>query len=112
MLKEARQKAGLSREEAAWRLHIGTRTLFEYEKGNVLVPPDVVLRMAAVYKQPMITAKYCEESCPIGQVYANPATARSLCQAVLGLLKEHAHVAQIRNRLIKRVKEKAAKAAL
>lgn len=41
MWKEARIKAGLSRDEAAWRLHIGGRTLYDYETGKTLTPPDI-----------------------------------------------------------------------
>ena len=46
MLKTARNAAKLSREEAAHRLYIGSRTLADYETGRTVAPPDVVLRMA------------------------------------------------------------------
>lgn len=100
MWRDARLEAGLSREEAAFRLHIGGRTLYDYETGKTLVPPDIALRMAEVYKQPTITARYCEESCPIGQVYAHPVTVRSLCGAVLGVLNKHNQVTVLRDTLV------------
>ena len=46
MLREARNNTGLSREEAAHRLYIGTRTLADYELGKTIAPPDVVMKMA------------------------------------------------------------------
>ena len=39
MYKEARLAAGLSREKAAWKLHIGNRTLYDYETEKTMVPP-------------------------------------------------------------------------
>ncbi|GAV24771.1 transcriptional regulator [Carboxydothermus islandicus] len=100
MLKEARKKAGLSIQEAAFRLHIGARTLVSYENGHTMVPPDVILKAAEVYNEPMLCARYCAKSCPIGQVYANPVEIKDLAIAVLGLLKEEADVHRTVNRLI------------
>lgn len=59
MFREARNAVGLSREEAAQRLYIGTRTLSDYESGRTIAPPDVVLRMAELYQEPELTADYC-----------------------------------------------------
>lgn len=100
MFKEARLAAGLSREEASWRLHIGGRTLYDYETGKTLVPPDIALRMAEVYKQPAVAARYCSEICPIGQIYAQAVEIKDLAEAVLGLLKEYNDIREIRDSLI------------
>ncbi|MGB9813495.1 MAG: helix-turn-helix domain-containing protein [Thermovenabulum sp.] len=100
MLKEARKKAGLSIQEAAFRLHIGARTLLNYENGYSIIPPDVVLKAAEVYNEPLLCAKYCVESCPIGQVYATPVEIRDLASSVLSLLKEEADVHSIMHRLV------------
>lgn len=54
MFRDARNKAGLSREGAAFRLHIGTRTLNNYENGVTVTTPDVVLKMTEVCKQPTL----------------------------------------------------------
>ncbi len=100
MLKAARNKAGLSREEASFRLHIGCRTLADYEAGRTVAPPDVVLRMAEVYDQPDLPADYCANLCPIGQIYAYHLAKRDLAVAVLGLLKEMADVERLKGKLI------------
>lgn len=55
MLRTARNATGLSREEAAHRLYVGSRTLADYELGKTIAPPDVVLRMADVYQEPELT---------------------------------------------------------
>lgn len=100
MYREARKAAGLSITEAAWRLHIGSRTLVNYENGHSIVPPEVALKMAEVYEQPVLTARYCSEHCPIGQTYAYPVESKSLSALVLGLIKEQNDVRQIRDKLI------------
>ena len=71
MLKTARNAAKLSREEAAHRIYVGTRTLADYELGRTIAPPDVVMKMAEVYGEPALPADYCSTVCPIGQVLAH-----------------------------------------
>jgi DNA-binding XRE family transcriptional regulator len=101
MFKEARNRSGLSRDEAAFRLHIGTRTLTNYEHQVTVTPPEIALRMQEIYNDPTLTARYCSEYCPIGQVFAHSVPERSnLCQSVLGLIKEQKDVEQVRSRLI------------
>lgn len=101
MILNARNKAGLSREKAAFRLHLAAKTLNNYENGHSIVPPETALRMQDVYKDPALTARYCSEYCPIGQIFAHQVPEHNnLCQAVLGLLKEQNDVEQIRTKLI------------
>jgi len=100
MFKGARKDAGLSIEAASFSLHIGSRTLINYEGGHTLVPSEVALKMAEVYGQPELTAKYCSEYCPIGQKYAYPVERNSLAGAVLGLIKEFNDVKMLWDRLI------------
>lgn len=100
MYRAARNKARLSREEAAHRLYIGTRTLADYEAGRMLAPPDVVMRMAEVYGEPTLTADYCAKVCPIGQVLAHTINRSEFAITVLRILKEFADVEQLKDRLI------------
>lgn len=101
MFKDARNRAGLSRDEAAFRLHIGTRTLTNYEHQITVTPPEVALKMQEVYQDPTLTARYCSEYCPIGQVFAHSVPEHlDFCQAVMGLLKEHNDVSKIREALM------------
>lgn len=101
MFREARNRAGISRDEAAFRLHIGTRTLTNYEHQITVTPPEIALRMQEIYKDPTLTARYCSDYCPIGQVFAHSVPDHgNLCQSVLGLLEEHNDVAEIRDSLI------------
>ena len=101
MLKEARNATGLSREEAAHRLYIGTRTLADYECHKTIAPPDVVMRMAEVYTEPALPADYCAKVCPIGQVLAHSLDRPAFAVTVLRVLKEFADVERLRDRLIR-----------
>jgi len=100
MLRAARNAAKLSREEAAHRIYIGTRTLADYELGRTVAPPDVVLRMAEVYGEPELTADYCAKVCPIGQVLAHSLDRSEFAVMVLRVLKEFADVERLKDRLI------------
>ena len=101
MFMDARNKAGLSREKAAGLLNVGTRTLQNYEFSFSIVPPETALRMQEVYQDPTLTARYCSDYCPIGQVFAHRVPENQhLCSAVLGLLKEQADVEKLREKLI------------
>ncbi|HHV42811.1 MAG TPA: helix-turn-helix transcriptional regulator [Clostridiaceae bacterium] len=73
MFERFRLEAKKTREEAAFRLHIAVRTLYSYEKGHQLPPPEVVCGMAEVYSNPYIPRYYCENACPIGMAYGCPA---------------------------------------
>jgi transcriptional regulator with XRE-family HTH domain len=100
MLKSARKKAGISREEASFRLHIGCRTLADYEAGKTTAPPDVVLKMAEVYDQPDLPADYCANLCPIGQIFAHSFEKTNLAVTVLRVLQEFNQVEKLKDRLI------------
>lgn len=100
MLKTARKAAGFSIEEASFRLHIGSRTLVNYENNHSALPADVALKMSEVYKKPGLSARYCSEYCPIGQNYAYPIEQKSLTGAVLGLIKEMNDVKAVKDKLI------------
>jgi transcriptional regulator with XRE-family HTH domain len=100
MLKAARNAAGLSREEAAHRLHVGSRTLACYELGETLAPPDVVMGMSRVYDDPTLPADYCASICPIGQVLAHSINRSEFAITVLRLLKEFADVEQLKDALV------------
>lgn len=100
MYKIARDTAEMSQETAAWTLHIGRRTLSDYENGKSQVPPDVALKMSEAYGRPELCARYCAEICPIGQIHAYPVENKSLEAAVLGFIKEYRDVGRMQDRLI------------
>lgn len=101
MLRKARNAIGLSREEAAHRLYVGSRTLASYELGETIAPPDVVMKMAEVYGEPTLPADYCAKVCPIGQVLAHSLNRSEFAVTVLRVLKEFADVDKLRGDLIK-----------
>lgn len=70
MYKEARKRAGLSIEEAAFQLHIAPRTLCKYEAGETVPPPETVLGMSRLYKAPRLPRLHCRLDCAIGAAYA------------------------------------------
>ena len=88
MYREAREATGMSREAASFRVHIGSRTLGSYERGETLCPPDVVLEMAKVYTRPDMPAMYCSDICPIGRKFAHKCQRDDLATTVLGVIKE------------------------
>jgi transcriptional regulator with XRE-family HTH domain len=100
MFRKARTIAGMSREEAAHSLYIGTRTLSDYETGRTIAPPDVVMRMADVYQEPTLPADYCSKVCPIGQVVAHSLERSEFAVTVLRVLKEFADVEKLKDQLI------------
>lgn len=70
---QARYKAAewdeklFSREYAAEQLHISSAQLQDYELGiTKCIPPDNILRMAALYHAPELRNLYCREMCPLG----------------------------------------------
>lgn len=57
-----------SREMAAELLGFSTSTLANYELGVTKnVPPDGVVMMSDLYKQPELKNYYCKHECPIGK---------------------------------------------
>lgn len=100
MLRKARNATGLSREEAAHRLYVGSRTLASYELGETIAPPDVVMRMSEVYQEPTLPADYCAKVCPIGQVLAHCLQRSEFAITVLRLLKEFSDVERLRDDLV------------
>ena len=101
MLRTARNKAKLTREEAAHRIYVGTRTLADYELGRTIAPPDVVMRMAEVYREPTLPADYCSKVCPIGQVLAHCVRRSEFAVTVMRVLKEFADVKGLLDDLIR-----------
>lgn len=99
MYKEARNKARLSMEEAAFRANIGTRTLAKYEAGKT-PPPDVALKLAEVYEDPDLIASYCSRECPIGRIFRPEVKTVDIAVATLRLLSELKDVNETIDRLI------------
>lgn len=92
MYKEGRNQAGLTLEEAAFRIPVSPRMLRKYESGEVTPSPETVVRMAKVYNAPELIARYCRE-CPIGQVYGYEVldgVSLDLASVVLSLRQETA----------------------
>lgn len=100
MYKIARNEAGMSMEEASFKLHIGRRTLSNYENGLSPVPNEIVFKMALVYKKPELLVDHCAKNCPIGQITAQTLHKRNMSVSVLGFLKEFEDVSKLKNRLI------------
>jgi transcriptional regulator with XRE-family HTH domain len=69
MYKDARKAAGLSIDEAAFRVNVASRTLCNYESGKNTPEPDVVLGMSREYRKPEMIQEYCRENCAIGRTY-------------------------------------------
>jgi transcriptional regulator with XRE-family HTH domain len=88
MYREARKVAGLTLEEAAWRLAVAPRTLGKYESGELAVPPETVIRMGETYDEPELLPWHCSAKCPIGRVLRPVFQSGDLAIDTLALLKE------------------------
>lgn len=56
-----------SKECASEQLGISVSTLSDYELGlTKVIPPDMVIKMADLYKSPELKNVYCREMCPLG----------------------------------------------
>lgn len=100
MYKTARKEAGLSLEEASFRLHISRKTLVNYENGDSPIPSDIVYRMAIIYGKPELLVNHCAKNCPIGQLITQELRKRDMATSVLGLLKELDDVNRLKTQLI------------
>ncbi|MDW7675744.1 MAG: helix-turn-helix transcriptional regulator [Bacillota bacterium] len=100
MYKAARLKAGLSREEAAHRLHIGSRTLVNYENLAPVPPADVVANMRVVYSADELPANHCTTNCQIGQIYAYKFRQTDLALDALRLINKLKLVNEVKPRLV------------
>jgi transcriptional regulator with XRE-family HTH domain len=96
MYRDTRKKVRLSIEEAAFQLHISTKTLLNYEHGASLPPPETVLAMSRLYREPWMTQVYCRRDCAIGRAYSYEVLDRvnldpaSILLKLVGELKEAA----------------------
>lgn len=69
MYRVARDRAGLTRDDAAERVNVAARTLYDYEVGNNVPPPEVVTAMADAYGAPWLPHWYCRHECAVGLRY-------------------------------------------
>ncbi|AKL94992.1 putative transcription factor [Clostridium aceticum] len=69
MYRFAREKAGLTREQAAEYLPICERTIAKIEHGEMTPLPAVADKMNDVYGVRHLSMWYCKEECPIGKKY-------------------------------------------
>ncbi|MBO8169316.1 MAG: helix-turn-helix transcriptional regulator [Thermoanaerobacteraceae bacterium] len=60
-IREAREQAGMTAVEAADQIGVSDRQLLRYEHGQSKVAPDIVLRMAEVYRKPELIIQYRQE---------------------------------------------------
>ncbi len=69
MYKWGRKKAGLTIEDAAYKLNVAPRTLAKYEAGSLKPPDEIVVNMNKLYKCPWLTQYHCRKYCAIGMTY-------------------------------------------
>lgn len=112
MYRDARRRAGLSIEDAAYRLHVGVRTLVNYEHGVTVPPPEVAAAMARVYGDPSITTRYCREECAIGRSFGYEvldAVDTGLAAITMKLAAEMEEARDVLGRLLHLVPNKRAR---
>lgn len=100
MYKEARKQAGLSLDEAAYRLSVAPRTLAKYEAGELRVPCEIVVKMAEIYREPELVAWHCATQCAAGRLLKPVYESGELATNSLALLKELNDVNACMGRLV------------
>ena len=88
MYRQARKEAGLTLEEAAWRLNVAPRTLGKYESGDSRVPPEMAQRMGQVYNKPELPLHHCANHCAIGRLYHPVFELGNVATGTLQLMSE------------------------
>lgn len=101
MYRQARKDAGLTLEEAAWRLNVAPRTLGKYESGELRVPPETAIRMGQVYNKPELPLHHCAGSCAIGRIYHPVFEIGNVATGTLQLMQELQDVNEQMNALIR-----------
>lgn len=75
-------------------MHIGRRTLSDYENGETLCPPDVIDAMATLYSDPKLRIMYCTEVCPLGAIH-DRLEEYDLSTVVLGMMNEYRKLGEL-----------------
>lgn len=94
---EKRERNRLTRENVASLLsergiEISTESLGCYERGVRSPSPGIVVELAAIYKEPFLTQRYCKYNCAIGQAYSYEILDNvdlNISNIALKLLEEH-----------------------
>ena len=66
-MQNARDRTGLTREEAADRLCMNARTLGSYELRESPIPRETLVQASDMYSDPYLLTDYCAYDCPIGK---------------------------------------------
>lgn len=83
-IRSARIGANLCRDLAGSRIGVSARTISHYENGDTkIIPPDVIARMARVYRDPALKEEYCQSECPLGRGRCAVDTTASVERSIL-----------------------------
>lgn len=66
VIKESRQRAGMTVEYVAREIPANPRTVFRYEEGKH-VGPDIIARLAEIFRDKELIENYCRD-CPARKV--------------------------------------------
>lgn len=98
--RNARDTAGLTREQAAELLYISVRSLADYESGKTIPPDDAVCRMVEAYGAVWLGYEHLAQSTAVGRRYLPDIDFTDLAKAVLRLQKESDDVQKINSEMI------------
>lgn len=92
----AREKASLTQEQAEPVLHIGARSISDYERGRTLPGDETVLLMMEKYNAPELGYLYlrCNK---VGQMLLPEIPTRLLSSSILDLQIEMKHTLDLQN---------------
>jgi transcriptional regulator with XRE-family HTH domain len=87
----ARFNTGLIGEKVAELLNISIESIRDYERGATLPPPEIVLKMAEIYRAPWLGYEYLRMTNPIGQSLLPELLYRDIPASLLDLQVELDH---------------------
>lgn len=81
-----REEVGLTREQAAEKIFFSADTIERIENRGAIPSPEMVLKMAEVYREPALCNYYCSKQCPIGGRYVPEVSVKDFRQIVLEMM--------------------------
>ena len=89
-----------TQQEAAEKLHIGLRSLADYEAGTTIPPEDVVCAMVELYGNRWLGYQHLQQHSLIGRKYLPSVQETDLAVAVLRLQKEVRDIDRVESAMV------------
>lgn len=99
-IKSCRKAALLTQEEAAYKLHISTRSLAAYESEETVTPEDMIIAMTELYNSKAIAFYYLKYQNAVGKLFLPDFKTENIATAVIRLKKEIMDIQKMEYRIL------------